>query len=108
MLVSSTLQYQHWQRALVVLTGGPARCVTIAALGVRLLAFAMISEQINKIQAELSVLFDQLRVARDPSERKLLLLDCHMLLELIGRLVKEDNLRIRQLLKDSQQSAVHA
>lgn len=82
--------------------------VTMPAVSVRLLIFAMISEQINKVQAELSVLFDQLRVTRAPAERKLLLLDCHMLLELIGRLVKEDNLRIRQLLKDSQQSAVHA
>lgn len=68
----------------------------------------MISGQINKVQAELSVLFDQLRITRDPSERKLLLLDCHMLLELIGRLVKEDNLRIKQMIQDSQQSPVHA
>lgn len=58
----------------------------------------MIPDNISKVQAELRALFDQLGITRDPSERKLLLLDCQMLLQLIGRLVKADNDRIRQSL----------
>ena len=58
----------------------------------------MISDDISKVQVELRALFDQLGSTHDPSERKLLLLDCQMLLQLVGRLVKEDNQRIRQLV----------
>ncbi|HKF51299.1 MAG TPA: hypothetical protein VKB26_03215 [Candidatus Acidoferrales bacterium] len=65
----------------------------------------MISDDISRVQSELRALFDQLGTTRDPSERNLLLLDCHMLLQLVGRLVKEDNQRIRQLVGKPQQTA---
>lgn len=69
----------------------------------------MISNDISKVQAELRALLDQFGSTRDPSERNLLLLDCQMLLQLIGRLVKEDNQRIKELMaKQAQQIATHA
>lgn len=63
----------------------------------------MLSDEISKVQAELRALFDQLGAARDPAEQELLLLDCQMLLQLIGRLVKEDNRRTRPLVESSSQ-----
>lgn len=56
---------------------------------------------ISLAHAELYALFDQLKATIDPSEKRLLLMDCSMLILLIGRLLRDDNERIRKLKRSA-------